>query len=143
MDINVALCGDRRVLLGMAVTVRSALENATGQLNVHVIGAGLRDADKAKLRRSWEHPNCGQINCAEIPSEKIRSFRSTAYLKSKVAYARYFIGEIFPNLKRCIYLDTDLLIFRDLTEAFQLDLGDNIAAAVLDISTRKKPVIPL
>ncbi len=143
MSVDIALCGDRRVLPGMAVTVRSALENATRLLNVHVISAGLREADKAKLRESWNHPNCGGVNFAEITTEKVQSFRSTAYLKSKAAYSRYFIGELFPNVERCIYLDTDLLVLRDLTEAFQMDLGDNVAAAVRDISVRINPVDPV
>jgi lipopolysaccharide biosynthesis glycosyltransferase len=143
MSVDIALCGDRRVLPGMAVTVRSALENATRLLNVHVISAGLREADKAKLRESWNHPNCGRVNFAEITTEKVQSFRSTAYLKSKAAYSRYFIGELFPNVERCIYLDTDLLVLRDLTEAFQMDLGDNVAAAVRDISVRINPVDPV
>jgi lipopolysaccharide biosynthesis glycosyltransferase len=143
MSVDIALCGDRRVLPGMAVTVRSALENATRLLNVHVISAGLREADKAKLRESWNHPNCGRVHFAEITTEKVQSFRSTAYLKSKAAYSRYFIGELFPNVERCIYLDTDLLVLRDLTEAFQMDLADNVAAAVRDISVRINPVDPV
>ena len=112
------------------------------KLNVHVISLGLREVDKAKLRRSWEHPNCGRVSFAEIAREKFRSFRSTLVLKSKAVYCRYYIGDMFPNLKRCIYLDTDLLVFRDLTEAFRMDLGDNVAAAVLDFGTRVKPVNP-
>jgi len=142
MNADIALCGDRRVLPGLAVTVRSALENATRRLNVHVISAGLLELDKEKLRRSWDHPNCGQVNFAEITRQKAQSFRSTAYLKSKAAYARYFIDEMFPNIERCVYLDADLLVFRNLTEAFQMDLGDNIAAAVRDISVRVNPVNP-
>lgn len=142
MKVDVVLCGDRRVLPGMAVTVRSALENATSQLNIYVIGLGLREEDKAKLRRSWEHPNCGQVSFAEIGRKKVQNFRSTLGFKSKAAYCRYFVGEIFPNLKRCIYLDTDLLVFRDLTDAFQMKLGENVAAAVLDFGTRVHSLNP-
>jgi lipopolysaccharide biosynthesis glycosyltransferase len=136
MPVDIALCADRLALPGLAVTVRSALENATSQLNIHVISSGLLESDQDKLRRSWDHPNCGIVVFAEIGDEYIHSFRSTAYLKSKVAYARYFICDIFPHLERCIYLDTDLLVLRDLTEAFELELHGNIAAAVRDISIR-------
>jgi lipopolysaccharide biosynthesis glycosyltransferase len=141
-SVDVALCGDRRVLLGLAITVRSALENATCQLNIHVVSAGLRDKDKAKLLASWKHSNCGTVQFSDISRRKIQNFRSTAYLKSKAAYARYFIGEMFPHIDRCVYLDTDLMVFRDLKEAFQLDLGDKIAAAVRDIGARLHPINP-
>ena len=136
MNVDIALCGDSRILPGMAVTVRSALENTTSVLNIHVISAGLLEADKEKLRRSWRHPNCGHVTFAEITKKAVQRFRSTAYLKSKASYSRYFISELFPDIERCVYLDADLLVFRDLTEAFKMDLGDNVAAAVRDISMR-------
>ena len=137
-NVDIVVCGDRRVLPGMAVTVRSALEHTTGRLNVHVISDGLLNADKEKLRLSWNHPKCDQVRFAEINGDKLKKFRSTAYLKSKAAYSRYFIGEMFPQLDWCIYLDSDLLVFRDLVEAMQLDLGAYLAAAVRDISARNK-----
>jgi lipopolysaccharide biosynthesis glycosyltransferase len=140
MSVDVAVCGDRRVLPGLAVTVRSALESSTQPLNIHVIGTGLTEADRAKLDRSWEHPNRAAVRFAEIAREELRDFRSTAYLKSKAAYARYFIGELFPDTTRCIYLDADLMVFRDLAEAFHLDLRGNLAGAVRDVSVRLQPV---
>jgi lipopolysaccharide biosynthesis glycosyltransferase len=139
MSVDVAVCGDRHVLPGMAVTVRSALESSSQPLNIHVIGTGLTEADRAKLDRSWGHPNRASVHFAEIARQELRDFRSTAYLKSKAAYARYFIGELFPNLTRCIYLDADLLVFRDLAEAFHMDLGGKLAGAVRDVGVRLKP----
>jgi lipopolysaccharide biosynthesis glycosyltransferase len=143
MNVNIVLAGDRGVVPGLAVTVRSALENATSMLNVHIMSKGLLEADKTQLQMSWNHPNCGQLTFVEIAKESVQRFRSTAYLKSKAAYARYFIAELFPNIGRCIYLDADLLVFRDLTEAFQMDLGDNLAAAVRDVSARISPHNPV
>lgn len=143
MPVNIVLSADRLVLPGLAVAVRSALENATSQLNIHVISSGLRERDQYKLRRSWDHPHCGSVAFVEIGKEYLQSFRSTAYLKSKTSYARYFVGEMFPQLDRCIYLDADLLVLRDLTEAFEIELDGNIAAAVRDICIRLKPDDPM
>jgi lipopolysaccharide biosynthesis glycosyltransferase len=143
MPVDIVLSADRLVLPGLAVTVRSALENATSQLNIHVISSGLRDSDQDKLRRSWGHPNCGSVVFVEIGKEYLQSFRSTAYLKSKTSYARYFVGDMFPRLDRCIYLDADLLVLRDLTEAFEMELDGNIAAAVRDICIRLKHDDPM
>src|ERR1035438_839440 len=107
MSVDIVLSADRLVLPGLAVTVRSALENVSSRLNIHVISSGLRESDKEKLRRSWDHPYCEIVVFVEIGKEYLKhlqSFRSTAYLKSKTAYARYFISDIFPQLDRCIYL---------------------------------------
>ena len=138
MNVQVALCGDSRVLPGMAVTVRSALENCSKPIDVHIVSAGLRESDKEKLRRSWVHPNCGRVAFAEIRRERLQRFRSKSFLKSKVAYARYFLAELFPALTRCIYLDTDLLVLRDLDGAFSMPLGANLAAAVRDVAMQSR-----
>ncbi len=136
MDIDVALCGDRDVILGMAVSGRSALEHANSTVNFWVICQDFTDDDKDKLRQSWSHERLGKIAFTDISRDKLINFRSTSYLKSKVAYARYYVADFFPHLTRCIYLDTDLLVMRDLGEAMALDLGDNALAAVLDVGVR-------
>lgn len=137
MPIDVVLCGDRGVLFGFAVTVRSALEHAKRPLRVNLITAGLDAEEQERLRASWVHQNCADVRFAEIPLAALKEFRSTGYLKSKFAYARYFIDEAFPDIRRCIYLDADLLVLRDLSEAYDFDLGSNFAAAVRDVGVRR------
>jgi lipopolysaccharide biosynthesis glycosyltransferase len=139
MAIDIALCSGRHFLPGLAVTVRSAIESATTPINVHVGTVGLTEADREKLRRSWYHPNCGTVTFKEIAAQTLKGFRPTAYLNSKIPYARYFLSEKFPDVGRCIFLDADLMVFRDLTEAFQTDLAGSIIAAVRDISARHNP----
>jgi lipopolysaccharide biosynthesis glycosyltransferase len=140
--INIALCGDRRVLPGLAVTVRSALENCSSPVSVYILGEGIYPSDENDLRNSWQHPNCERIEFSRISNRSIKDFRSTGYLKSKAAYARYFIPEVFPDIDKCLYLDADLLVCRDITEVFSLNLGENICGAVRDISTRMQPQNP-
>ncbi len=143
MPIDVVLCGDRRVVWGMAASARSALEHARDVINIHVICDGYGAAEKGELTRSWRpHSKCGAIEFVDIASERIAGFRSTMYLKSKATYSRYFIGDLLPTLQRCIYLDIDLLVMRDLAEAARMDLGDAWLAAVRDISVRKRPCQP-
>ena len=129
-DINIAICGDRRVLPGMAVTVRSALENCSTKISIYVIADRLNSTDKERLLTSWQHRNCESVQFSDISAKLIKPFRSTAYLKSKAAYARFFIPEMFPYVQKCLYLDSDLLVCRDISELFHLRLGTNICAAV-------------
>lgn len=142
MFVDIVLCSDRDVLPGLAVTVRSALEHATRPLRLNLITHGLTETDKAKLSKSWEHPRCAGVRFADIPWSRLQKFRSTGYLKSKLAYARYFMAEIFPDIERCVYLDTDLLVLRDICEANDLELGSNLAAAVRDVSVRTSGPTP-
>lgn len=140
---NIAVCGDQRVLLGIAVTIRSALHSATSKLNIHVIANGLTEANERDLKNSWvDHPNCGHVRFAQLRKQSVSRYRSTGYLKSKSAYGRYFISEMFPDIDLCAYLDADLLVYKDLSQLSKIDLGDNLCAAVADISTRLEPVNP-
>lgn len=48
-------------------------------------------------------------------------------------YYRLFITEVISNIDRCIYLDGDTIINKDLTELYNIDMGDKIIGGVLDI----------
>ena len=136
MTIDVVMCGDRRVLLGMAVAGRSALEHASEVVNFWIICQDYTEGDKIRLRESWSHARLGTVTFQDISGEALANFRSTAYLKSKLSYARYYISDFFPDLSRCVYLDTDLLVLRDLAEAMHTDFGENGLAAVVDVGVR-------
>lgn len=139
--IDVVLSGDRRVLWGLAVTGRSALESTSAKLNIHILETGFSDRDKNDLVRSWQHPMCGSISFYNVPSADLRKFRSTRYLKSKSAYSRYFLSMLPSEAQRCIYLDADLLVLRDLAES--RDLSPNaVVAAVPDVSVRTREAWP-
>ena len=53
-------------------------------------------------------------------------------VKSKSTYARFFIPEYLEGVPRCIYLDTDLIIFSDLAVLHNLDLHGKSTACVID-----------
>lgn len=142
MAVDIVLAGDRNILWGLAVTVRSALEASSGTLNIHVLATGFSQKDKDRLRQSWAGKNCGLVNFMDIRHDQIREFRSTKYLKSKSAYSRYYLGLLPESVSRCVYLDTDLLVFKDLQAVSALDLGSNWIAAVRDVSIRTRITWP-
>lgn len=142
MTIEAVLCGDRRIIRGMAVAARSALEHASETINFGIICQGYSEKDKAMLRESWAHERLGTVEFRDIADGQLKNFRSTAYLKSKASYARYFFADLFPDLSRCIYLDSDLIVLRDLAEVMHMDLGDKVMAAVPDLGVRLEDANP-
>jgi lipopolysaccharide biosynthesis glycosyltransferase len=130
--VNVVLATDANNLWGVAVTVRSVLESCSVTCNIYIICVGVKQSDCALLRDSWKTANAGEIEFIFFDKNKLASFRSTLYLKSKVSNARLFIAECLPSLSRCIYLDTDLIVFSDLKELYDTNLSGNIVGGVLD-----------
>lgn len=49
---------------------------------------------------------------------------------SKETYYRFFIPDIFPDFKKVIYIDCDVIALGDLAELYNLDIGNNVLAAV-------------
>ena len=52
---------------------------------------------------------------------------------SIAAYYRLFVGSIFKNYDKILYLDCDLVIRKDLSELYNLDIGDNVCAAAINL----------
>ncbi|XP_047339181.1 probable galacturonosyltransferase 10 [Impatiens glandulifera] len=56
-------------------------------------------------------------------------FRNPKYL-SMLNHLRFYIPEVFPGLKRVVFLDDDVVVKKDLSELFSIDLKGNVNGAV-------------
>jgi lipopolysaccharide biosynthesis glycosyltransferase len=131
--MKIFLCSDQNNIVGLAATVRSALEASSVEIDVHVLHHGINEQEQAKLRLSW--PTARSVSFVQLDCGRVSAFRPTMYLKSRMAYARIYIGEVV-KADRAIYLDTDLLVYGDLAELGAADLEGKTAGAIRDISTR-------
>jgi len=50
------------------------------------------------------------------------------------AYYRFLIPEIFYKYEKAIYLDCDMIVLADISELFDIDLGNHILASTRDIT---------
>ncbi len=50
----------------------------------------------------------------------------------KMTYARILIPHILPHVNRAIFVDSDMVVKADLSELYNLDIGDNVFAAAED-----------
>lgn len=61
------------------------------------------------------------------------------FFSSAVYYYRAFIPLMFPLYKKAVYIDSDVILRGDIGELFDIELGDNAMAAMVD---PKVTVIP-
>lgn len=54
---------------------------------------------------------------------------------SKEMYFRWWIGELFPQYDKVLYLDCDTVVCRNLAELYQEDIQDAAVAGVVDFAT--------
>lgn len=62
-------------------------------------------------------------------SKSTLKFRNPKYL-SMLNHLRFYIPEAYPKLKKVVFLDDDVVVQKDLTGLFTLDLQGNVNAAV-------------
>ncbi|KAM7492284.1 hypothetical protein LguiA_035205 [Lonicera macranthoides] len=56
-------------------------------------------------------------------------FRNPKYL-SMLNHLRFYIPEVFPSLKKVVFLDDDVVVQKDLSALFSIDLNGNVNGAV-------------
>ncbi|CAI0460888.1 unnamed protein product [Linum tenue] len=56
-------------------------------------------------------------------------FRNPKYL-SMLNHLRFYIPEVFPALKKIVFLDDDVVVQKDLSALFSIDLNGNVNGAV-------------
>lgn len=62
-------------------------------------------------------------------SKSAIKFRNPKYL-SMLNHVRFYIPEIYPELNKVVFLDDDVVVQKDLTPLFDLDLHGNVIGAV-------------
>jgi lipopolysaccharide biosynthesis glycosyltransferase len=117
-----------------AVAVQSVVENATSENNYDLVIL----SDDMSLRNRWRIEKIaeGRANISMRIIDISRmvenfSFYTWAHFTSKTYY-RLLIPDLFSAYEKVIYLDSDVVVNRNLAELFETDLGDNLLAAAYD-----------
>ena len=128
----VVLASDEKFAMPLATTVRSAIENLSPhlKLRIFVLDGGIEEPTKARLIRSWPAGRF-EVNWIRVDGS---SLGGPATMQGSIScYFRILIPRVLPsNIRRAIYLDSDLLICSDLGRLWSQDLSGNLCLAVQD-----------
>lgn len=118
----------------LAVAIRSVIENAAKDrlYRVHVMCAELSEKHRARLA-AMQTENV-TVQFVDV-REKLSAFAGKLSLRdyyTVTTYYRFFIAAMFPQYDRGVYLDSDVVVNRDVAELFGVDMGDSILAALAD-----------
>ena len=133
-EIPVFFSTDDNYIPYLDVAIASLAENASPKYRYRIIilNTGLESENIAKVKRH-EHSDfvIDFINISESVREIKARFKNV-YHFSIVTYYRLFIASLFPQYDKIVYLDCDLVTLGDISELYNVDLGDNILGAVPD-----------
>lgn len=126
----------------LSVTLQSILEKSNNDYNyeIKILYAKLSDESKKKISKC-ERDNI-TIEYVDVSEylEKVKDKLYTRDYFSMTTYFRLFIASLYPQYNKAIYLDSDIVVLRDIAELYNIDLGDNLVGAVPDDIIQKNKV---
>jgi lipopolysaccharide biosynthesis glycosyltransferase len=135
--VVLALASNERYFPGLYCAVASALSHLSWKtsVNLWVLDGGVSQASKDRLERlvdRFDNP----IRLQFVPTDESVFRRATLGPgESHMTYCRILLPHLL-DVPHVIYLDCDVLVFRDLSELFNLDLSPSkVLAAVPDSET--------
>lgn len=127
-------CDDAYVpFLSVALTSIRVHRDPQRHYAVRVLHTGMSLASRTKLRSLLEEPGFS----LEFPdiSAHIEMFARQLHTRdyySCSTYYRLFIPELYPQLDKALYLDSDLVLCRDVAQLYDVELGNDLVGAVPD-----------
>ena len=141
--IHVCFClhdKDGRYSKFTGTTITSVFENTTSEVTVHLLHDNTLTQDNrdkfSELEKRYEQ-TIKFYNVDEICAEKIK--RIDELFKNYPKYKRFTIGASYKllisqvlseDIEKIIYLDSDIIVNRDISEFWQINLTDKPLAAV-------------
>lgn len=136
-SINLVFSTDKNYIPYLAVTIASIIENSSLENNYDII---------ILYQDTYDYQKRFILSLVEkYQSISIRFFNMTDYIKkfginelftvnhiTISAYFRLFVGKIFAEYKRILYLDCDLITTVDIAKLFLTNIGEYPVAAALD-----------
>lgn len=134
--VPVVFAADNNYVPMLTTTIDSMLANASKDYfyDIVVIEDGITGENKEQMAQYF----------SRYSDVSVRFFGAGALISgydlttsnehiSKETYYRFLIQDILPYYGKVLYLDSDLIIEGDVSELFELNLGDNLLAAAHDV----------
>lgn len=133
-DINLFFACDEAYLPFLAVALTSVKENRdpTRRYAVRILHTNM-DTKKAVALSNLTQDDFS-IEFFDISTQMARfaqQFHTRDYYSASTYY-RLFIPELFPELEKALYLDSDVVVRGDISRLYDTELGDNLVGAVPD-----------
>ncbi|MGN1301551.1 MAG: glycosyltransferase family 8 protein [Clostridia bacterium] len=132
--LPIFFAADDKYMPFLAVTLQSLVDNSSTDYYylIKVLYTNISEENKEKIKK-YERENVN-IEFVDLNYyiEKIKDKLYTRDYYSKTTYFRLFIPNLYPQYNKALYLDSDIVLLRDVAELFNIDLGDNLVGGAPD-----------
>lgn len=134
-EIPVFFSVDNNYIPFLAVALRSILDNADGtnKFSVYVLtDENISEKNKQRIKKI----ECDTLSVDYVDvRERIEPIKDLLRLRDYYTpsiYYRLFIPSMFPQYKKAVYIDSDIVVLADLADLFDIDLEGNMVGAIRD-----------
>lgn len=129
---------DDRFVPYLVVTLTSIYENINqnNKYDIHILYVDLKEKNKISIKKLEK--NNFRITFDDV-TDYLLAISDKLPVRdyySKTTYFRLFIAELYPNLNKVIYLDSDIVVLKDIKDLYDIDIKDNLLGAVNDTIMR-------
>lgn len=136
-SLHIAFGIDANFTIGTGVLIYSILQHNKANMVFHIFTNSIYDDDISRFTKLINNNNIAIIIYFVNP--KNFSNLPTEYTWTQAIYYRILACECLPtSISKVLYLDSDILCLKPLTNLFNYQLNDNIAMVVGDIETKSR-----
>lgn len=133
--ISVAFASDEHYLAPTYIAIYSLIDkaNETDEYDIYIMHSGDFPKNVVDYMESLNSlkPNCRilWLNIEKMPQLQICSSGAVSHI-SNATYYRFYLADLLPNVDKCLYLDSDIVVLRDVAPLYKTEMNGNIMAGV-------------
>ncbi len=131
--VPVVFICDRHYVIPTAVAITSLIEHRNPQTHydIYVVAAELSETE---INKFFEFRECqADIHVISVSLKKFEGICSKSLYITPAACLKFDLPNLIPQHEKVLYLDGDILIQKDLSDLFAINIDDAYAAAVKDL----------
>lgn len=126
----------------LGVSLKSLIENASeeNKYEIKILYTSVSEDNMLRIKK-YQKENIS-IEFIDI-NNRLHEIQSKLYTRnyfSNTTYFRLFIPELYPQYDKAIYLDSDTTVLTDIANLYNIDIADNLLAAIPDGAVQTIPV---
>ncbi len=133
-EIPVFFAVDNGYIPFLGVALKSLIDNTSkkNKYAIKILYTSVTEENKARIKK-YEKENI-RIEFVDLNKqlEEIKEKLYTRNYFSNTTYYRLFIPELYPEFDKAVYIDSDTICLADIVDLYNVDMEDNLIAAVPD-----------